>query len=266
MLKLAENQPKTPLFRLDELRLDAPESDFALHEHRNPAVVVREPDEDAAIGIEDAVTVEHGFHLDRIHRTDGCLERLAPVDQHLQFVALLAAHRRKARCVPDGQGHRPHVVERRHDAMFHALDSDRGIGGALDLAGLHVGKHRVGEPRLLALAVEPDDGSIVERALVEVLAEDFGHESLVAHAGIDRIVHGVDARDGAVALREREELRLASGERLHLEGRRARGNRAPTETEGQTFSLHPRGLDFRQVRFAGERRRHEERREKDDRQ
>ena len=182
------------------------------------------------------------------------------MDQHLQFVTLLAAHGRKASRVAGGKRDRPHVVERRHNAVFHALDCDCGIGGALDLAGLHVGKHRVGEPRLLALAVEPDDGSIVELALVEVLAEDLCHESLVAHAGIDRIVHGVDARDGAVALREREKLRLAFGERLDLEGRRARGNRAPTETEGQAFALHPRGLDLRQVRFAGETERDKEHR------
>ena len=253
--------PFRTLFRLFQFCLDAPERNFALHEHRDAAFVVGKPDENAALGVENAIAVEHGFHLDAGDLAQHALDLLAPMNQHLQFVTLLAAHRRKTRCVPHGQGHRANVIERRHDAVLHALDGDRGIGGALDLAGLHVGEHGVGEPRLLALAVEPDDGSIVELALVQLLAEDLGHESLVAHAGVDRIEHGIDTGNRAVAPRERQELRLAVRERLHLERSLARSNRAPAKTEGQAFALHPRSLDFRQVRFTrkGKRQRKEQR-------
>ena len=148
--------------------------------------------------------------------------------------------------------------------MFRALDGDRGIGRALDLAGLHVGEHRVGKPCLLALAVEPDDGRVVELALVQVLAEDFRHEPLVADAGIDRIEHGIDTGNGVVAMSERKKLRLAFGQGLDLEGGLAGRNRAPTETEGQLFALHPRSFDLGQVRFARETERNKERHERDD--
>ena len=250
--------PFRTLFCLFQFRLDGPERNFALHEHRNAPFVLGQPDENAALGVENAVTVEHGFDLDRIHRTDSRLQLFLAVNQHLKFVTLLAAHRRKTGGIPHRKRHRPHVVERRHNAVLHALDGDRGIGGALDLAGLRVGKHRIRKPRLLALAVEPDDGGVVERSLVEVLAEDFRHEPLVADTGIDRIEHGVDSGNGAVTLREREKLRLAARQGFHLERSLASRNRAPTETEGQFFALHPRSLDLRQVGLAGKTHSHKE--------
>ena len=83
LVKLAKSSPKMcppGLFRLDELRFYGPQGDFAFHEHRNPAVVIREPDEDSALGNENAVAIEHRFHLDRVHRADRGLELFPAVD------------------------------------------------------------------------------------------------------------------------------------------------------------------------------------------
>ena len=255
-----QKSTKLPLFCLQQFCLDAPERNFALHEHRNPAIVIGKPDEDAALGNENSISVEHGFHLNALDLAKHTLDLFLAMDQHLKLIALLAAHRRKTARIADREGHRAHVVERGHDAVLHALDGDRSIGGALGLAGFHVGEHGVRKPGLFALSVETDNRGVVERALVQALAEDFGHESLVAHAGVHRIVYRVDSIDGLVARRMRQELRLAASNRLDLESRSTCGNEPPTKAEGQLFALHPRGVDLRKVRFTGERRRHEERR------
>ncbi len=260
-----QKSTKLPLFDLQQFRLDASERNFAFHQHRNPAIVIGKPDEDAALGRKNTVTVEHGFHLDALDLAKHTLDLFLAMDQHLKLITLLAAHRRKTARIADREGHRAHVVERRHDAVLHALDGDRSIGGALGLAGFHVGKDRIREPGLFALAVKADDRRVVERALVQALAENFGHEALVAHAGVHRIVYRVDSIDGLVARRMCQELRLAASNRLDLKSRSTCRNEPPTKAEGQLFSLHPGSLDLGQVvGFTGKRNSDKDRHERGD--
>lgn len=260
-----QKSTKLPLFDLQQFRLDASECDFAFHQHRNPAIVIGKPDEDAALGHKNTVTVEHRLHLDAGNLSKYTFDRFLAMDQHLKLIALLAAHRRKTRSVPHRQRKRTHQVKGGHNAMFHALDGDRSIGGALGLAGFHVGEHGVRKPGLFTLTVETDNRGVVERALVQALAENFGHEALVAHAGVHRIVYRVDSIDGLVARRMRQELRLAASNRLDLESRSTCRNEPPTKAEGQLFPLHPRGVHLgKVVGFTGKRNSDKDRHERGD--
>ena len=99
-----QKSTKLPLFDLQQFRLDASECDFAFHQHRNPAIVIGKPDEDAALGHKNTVAVEHRFHLDALDLAKHTLDLFLAMDQHLKLITLLAAQRRKREVSPTVSG------------------------------------------------------------------------------------------------------------------------------------------------------------------
>src|SRR5439155_16348502 len=159
---------------------DRADRNLALHHHRDPARVVREPNENAALGFEYALRFEDRLHDDAVERSRRHLDALPLVDLDLHVIALLVVVRREQDRPSGRQGLCAHIIERGEQVVHARRHVDRGS---------------VVVRRLVRFLVEANVDILLIGALAQVFHEPARVERLGVDVALGPVANLVELRD-----------------------------------------------------------------------